>query len=221
MSIELAEKILHEKFKKEPFHNLYLLNNIEPTTTKYGGTCSDKTLSYLAATRKAGLSTYLHSANINGENMHRLVRFELAGKRYFIDPGNGWPSIKVYSASEPIEYESYGMGFRTEIKSGVLTVFHRRLGIEKVQMQIDIKPQSEQALREDIANRFAKGIKYPFDNEVRFSMIIDGRFLFIRGSELEVYSSNGLLEVHNIPVENLRDLIEEYFEYDVNWLFLT
>ena len=112
MSIYLAEKILLEKFQQEPFHNFYLLNNIQPTTTKFGGTCSDKALSYLKSVKTAGLKAYLHTARIGGEEIHRLVRLEINNQRYFADVGNGWPSIQLYPAFKPVLYECYGKNAR-------------------------------------------------------------------------------------------------------------
>ncbi|KMV28378.1 hypothetical protein AB733_24090 [Photobacterium swingsii] len=85
MTVQLAQKILLDKFKQEPFHNLYLLNNVQPSTTAYGGTCSDKTLSYLEAAKVAGFDAHLHSARIGGQDIHRLVRLEIGNQRYFAD----------------------------------------------------------------------------------------------------------------------------------------
>lgn len=215
MTIELAQQILLNKFEQEPFHNLYLLNNICPITTAYGGTCSDKTLSYLAATKKAGLSAHLHSARIDGQDIHRLVRLEIENKRYFADIGNGWPSIKLYPAVTPVVYECYGMRFRTKIENEVVTVYHSKCGKEKKQMEIDIPEKSESAIRKNIAKRFSSNITYPFSNKLRFSMIVGDNFLFIRGSQLEVYYSNGYEEVSNIDISNIRKVVMAYFGYDI------
>ena len=70
MTVRLAQQILLEKFQREPFHNFYLINDIQPTTGVYGGTCSDKTLSYLEAVKTAGLDAHLHSARIGGKEIH-------------------------------------------------------------------------------------------------------------------------------------------------------
>ena len=122
MTVQLAQKILLKKFEKEPFHNLYLLHNVQATSTEFGGTCSDKTLSYLVAAKAAGLDAHLHSARIDGQETHRLVRLEIENQRYFADIGNGWPSIQLYPAESPIVYECYGMRFRTEVENGVLSI---------------------------------------------------------------------------------------------------
>lgn len=215
MTVHLAQQILLAKFKQEPFHNLYLLNNVHPATMAYGGTCSDKALSYLAATKAAGLDSYLHYACIDGKDIHRLVRLEINNQRYFADIGNGWPSIQLIPAATPILYECYGMRFRTTIENGVITVYHRKRNLEKKQMEIDIAAKSETEIYHSIENRFSADIIYPFSSQLRFSMVVGKRFLFIRDTQLEIYSNSGYEEVLNISMSNLRDAIKEYFGYDI------
>lgn len=215
MTINLAQQILLNKFKKEPFHNLYLLNNVQPITTVYGGTCSDKAISYLAAAKAVGLEAYLHSARIGGQDIHRLVRLEIDNQRYFADIGNGWPSIQLFPASHPIVYECYGMRFRTSIENGVITVYHRKRGVEKQQMKIDITEKPETEIYQSIAKRFSANINYPFSNKLRFSMVVGERFLFIRDTKIEIYSCSGYEEVLNISISNLQNVIGEYFGYDI------
>ncbi|PKH64207.1 hypothetical protein CXF61_12675 [Psychrobacter sp. 4Dc] len=215
MTVHLAQQILLDKFKQEPFHNLYLLNNVHPATMAYGGTCSDKALSYLDATKAVGLDAYLHSARIGGKDIHRLVRLEIGNQRYFADIGNGWPSIQLIPAATPILYECYGMHFRTTIENDVITVYHRKRNVEKKQMEIDIAAKSETEIYHSIENRFSADIIYPFSSQLRFSMVVGKRFLFIRDTQLEIYSNSGYEEVLNISMNNLQDVIEEYFGYDI------
>jgi len=220
MTVQLAEQILFDKFKQEPFHNLYLLNDMIPTTTVYGGTCSDKTLSYLEAAKAAGLNAHLHSARIGGQDIHRLVRLEIDNQRYFADVGNGWPSIKLFPAATSIKYECYGMHYRTEIKNGVITVYHFKKGVEKKQMEIDIAEKPETEIRQGIANRFSTNIIYPFSNQLRFSMIVEQQFLFIRDTQIEIYSSNGYDYVSKINTSDLQSILTKYFAYDIELLNL-
>lgn len=215
MTVQLAQQILLDKFKQEPFHNLYLLNNVQPTTTAYGGTCSDKTLSYLEAAKAAGFDAHLHSARIGGQDIHRLVRLEIGNQRYFADIGNGWPSIQLFPAATPIVYESYGMRYRTEIENGMITIYHLKRGVEKQQMEIDIAAKPEAEIRQGIANRFCSNITYPFSNQLRFSMVVGQRFLFIRDTQLEIYSSSGYEEVPCISISDLQNVVMEYFGYDI------
>ncbi len=216
MTVQLAQQILLDKFQQEPFHNFYLLNNVQPSTELYGGTCSDKTLSYLEAVKTAGLDAHLHSARIGEKEIHRLVRLEIDNQRYFADVGNGWPSIHLFSANTPIEYECYGMAYRTKIEDGIITVYHRKNGVEKQQMEIDIAEKSEAEIRQRIANRFSANITYPFSNQLRFSMVVGQRFLFIRDTLLEIYSSDGYEEVSSVTEGDIKTVIMKYFRYDIS-----
>lgn len=214
MSVCLAQQILLDKFRQEPFHNLYLLNNIKPVESKYGGTCSDKTLSYLSDARAAGLDAYLHSARIGGQEIHRLVRLEIQNKRYFADIGNGWPSLQLFPATTPVNYECYGMCYRTEIEDQVMKVYHTKRGVEKLQMELDLEEKPEDAIYQSISQRFSSDIQYPFSQQRRFSMVVGDRFLFIRDTRLEVYTSER--DYLRIQVSgNLRDFIQNYFNYDI------
>ncbi|WP_075187695.1 hypothetical protein [Teredinibacter haidensis] len=216
MTVQLAQQILLKKFRQEPFHNLYLLNNLQPTITAYGGTCSDKTLSYLTTAKAAGLDAHLHSARIGGRNIHRLIRLEIDNHRYFADIGNGWPSIYLYSTTGRTEYECYGMRFRSEILNGVIKIYHRKCGVEKLQMEIDIAEKSENDIRQAIAMRFFNNITYPFSNQLRFSMVVGESFLFIRNTQLEIYRDNGMEVIPNISRESLSTVVAEYFGYDLD-----
>lgn len=216
MTVQLAQQILFDKFQREPFHNFYLLNNVHPITRTFGGTCSDKTLSYLEAAKTAGLDAHLHSARIGGKEIHRLVRLEIDNQRYFADIGNGWPSIHLFPANTPIEYECYGMAYRTQIEDGVITVYHKKNGVEKQQMEIDIAEKLDAEIRQSILNRFSSNITYPFSNQLRFSMIVDQRFLFIRGTQLEIYSSDDYEEVPSVTRSDIKAVIMKYFRYDIS-----
>lgn len=215
MSIQLAEDLLLQKFQQEPFHNLYLLQGVEPTTLVHGGTCSDKTLSYLSSAREAGLDAHLHSARIGGEEIHRLARLELGGRRFFADVGNGWPSIKLYSADTPTHYSSFGMEFRSEVDAGVIRIFHRKRSVEKLQMEIDTQPVPEEEMGLRIKRRFSSGITYPFQEELRFSMVVGERFLFLRHTQLEIYEDHRNHILTGISQENLPYITRTYFHYDL------
>ncbi|MCK8045321.1 hypothetical protein MSG37_10505 [Shewanella sp. 1CM18E] len=216
MTVQLAQKILVDKFRSEPFHNLYLLKNALPVTTAYGGTCSDKTLSYLESAKASGLEAYLHTARIDGEEKHRLIRLEIGGQRYFADIGNGWPSIRLFSAKLSTAYECFGMRYRSEVENGLIKIYHSKRGVEKLQMEIDIAQQDEAKIYEGIANRFSSNITYPFGDELRFSMIIGQKFLFLRGTRLEIYSHKEYQEVTNVELDNLKYEIATHFDYDIS-----
>ena len=81
-------------------------------------------------------------------------------------------------------------------------------------MEIDIKEKSEKTIQKSIARRFSSGVVYPFSNQLRFSMVVDQRFLFIRKTTLEIYSNNYYEEVPHINITDLKKIIMTYFKYD-------
>ena len=82
-------------------------------------------------------------------------------------------------------------------------------------MEIDIAAKPEAEIYNGIKNRFSTNIIYPFSNELRFSMVVGERFLFIRDTKLEIYSNSGYEEIVNISLNNLEDILIEYFDYDI------
>jgi arylamine N-acetyltransferase len=214
--IRLAESILLDKFQQEPFHNLYRVHGIEPKDQRLGGTCSDKTLSYLTSIEAAGLKGFLHAARIGDQMNHRLVRLEIQGQNFFADIGNGWPSLRLYPSHHCIDYSCFGMRFRSEIFDDVIKIYHTRNGKESLQMEFDKNPQCQISINDQILNRFKTGTSYPFDKGLRFSMIVDQQFLFIRDSSLEIYREGGFERIEGICPNDLNDVVKRYFNFDLN-----
>lgn len=210
-TIKAAEDLLLHHFRTQPFHNLNLLYNNGAPSGLPGGTCSDKTLSYLADAKVQGLNAQLHTAFIGGKEIHRLVRLHINGETYFADVGNGWPAIKLISATRNIEYSCFGMRYRTEVDSNWVRVFHQRLGKETLQMEIRLQPRGEEDILKDIHVRYSSGIQYPFSNSVRFSAIVDDRFLFLRGEVLQIYTEKHVQVIEEISNESVPDVLQQQF----------
>jgi hypothetical protein len=210
-----VEALMLEKFRLEPFHNLHLLYGRMPSSPDQGGTCSDKTLSFLNAASEAGFDASLHSAFIGGEEIHRLARLHINGRIFFADVGNGWPALKLYPADREISFGCFGMGFRTEIAGQRVSVFHRVNGREYRQLEIDVNGRPESEIRAEVATRFSSGVVYPFSNSLRFSLVVDDRFLFLRGERLEIHSDGGVEVVDGIDAAQMSATILGHFRYDI------
>lgn len=210
-SMRLLEELMLDKFETEPFHNLGLLYGERLRTTVPGGTCSDKTLSFLRAAKCAGFDVGLHSGFIGGQEIHRLARVRIDDRVFFADVGNGWPALKLYPADREVAFSCFGMCFRTEIEGQRIRVFHERKGREALQLEIDVHGRPEREIRGDIARRFSSGVVYPFSNSLRFSRVIGERFLFLRGDRLEIYSNNSYEELGDIKPADVSTVISEYF----------
>ena len=217
-ALATVEAIMLDKYRTEPFHNLYLLSGERPRTHAYGGTCSDKALSFLHAARQAGFDARLHSGYIGGREIHRLVKVSINGRSLFADVGNGWPALKLYPLDGETMYSCFGMRFRTEIVGGRMTVFHRKHGVEARQLEIDLEGKPEREIEADIAARFDSGIEYPFSNSLRFSRVVEDRFLFLRGERLEIYGSSAFEVVEGIDAARVPGVLREYFGFDVQSL---
>ena len=216
--VRAAEALVLEKFRTEPFHNLHLLHGVQLTSPSQGGTCSDKTLSFVSAAREAGFDAALHSGYIGGREIHRLARLRIDSRIFFADVGNGWPALRLYPADREVRFRCFGMGFRTEITDTRVVVLHERCGDESMQCEIDIAGKPESEIRTDIARRFDAGTVYPFSSSLRFSQVIDDRFLFLRGERLEIYSEDHFEAVEGISMDEAPEVIRQYFGYRVDQL---
>lgn len=212
MSEKAAEDLLLHHFRTQPFHNLNLLYNEGNPSGLPGGTCSEKTLSYLSDARVQGLDAQLHSAFIGCQEIHRLVRLHINGQTYFADVGNGWPAIRLIPATRSIEYACFGMVYRTEVDSDWIRVFHQRQGKESLQMEIRLHPRCNEDILRDIDARYSSGIQYPFSSSVRFSAIVGDHFLFLRGESLQIYEENHYQVIEGISVESLLDVLQDHFD---------
>ena len=209
--LKRLEALIMHHFKTEPFHNLPMIFGEHLRGHVPGGTCSDKTLSFIKDATAEGFDASLHSAKIGGREIHRLARLCIDDHVYFVDIGNGWPSIKPYPAHVEVFYRCFNMRFRTEIRDQTIDVFHQRNGRDIVQMQIDINPRLAQDIMKDVTNRFDSGIVYPFTNSVRFSKIVGDRFLFLRGEHLEIYRENCFDRISALQRTDVFDVLKKYF----------
>lgn len=214
--VQAVEALALEKFETEPFHNLRLLYGDDVAATVPGGTCSDKTLSFLSDARRRGLDVALHSAFIDGEEKHRLARVHIGGRTFFADVGNGWPSWKLYPADRDVAFRCFGIGFRTEVAKARVSVFCERRGREALQLEIDTRGRPEHEIRKDVERRFTSGVEYPFSTSLRFSAVVSDRFLFLRGDRLEIHREDRFEEIVAIERERMPALIREHFGVNVD-----
>ena len=207
--------LMELKFRSEPFHTLHVLYDDSIGRQVLGGTCSDKTLSFIEEARNRGFDAKLHTAFIDGKEIHRLARMNIGGRVFFADVGNGWSSLQPYPADEPITHTFFGLTFRTEISEKMLSVYRSTKDKEYLQMEIMLASHSEEDILTDIEKRFSSNITYPFANRMRFSAIVDDEFRFLRDNTLFIYRENG--NVKKIPVDEgqWQNTLLEYFGWDV------
>ena len=192
--INKIESLLLEEFKTVPFHNVFMLNNIENKDLSLGGTCSDKVLHFREVLKNNGIETKLHSSFINNIECHRMLSVLIDGEKYYIDIGSGWPSLKLFPEIMPIEYSVYGMSFKTEIFDNKLIVYHKTEDDYKKMIDVPVFTKSESDILCDIENRYKDTSIYPFQNSLRFSIIKDDSFYFIKGNLLRIYNETKRIE---------------------------
>jgi arylamine N-acetyltransferase len=213
-TLENIEALLLKEFETVPFHNLFMLNNISKAPSTLGGTCSDKVLHFKKVLADNGIISKLHSAFINGVKCHRMLSLEIDKQNYFIDPGSGWASTKLFPAFAPIEYSVYGMTFKTEIFADHILLFHKTDNEFKSKVTIPLKPKAEEIILEEINNRFADTSIYPFQNSLRFSKVIDKSFYFIKGDTLRIYRQDKQTEM-KLSQEEIFKMITQVFNFDL------
>ena len=214
-AVQRLEALMLEKFRNEPFHNLRLMYGPKVAASLPGGTCSDKTLSFIAAATEAGFDVSLHSGFIDGREIHRLARVRIDGRICFADIGNGWPALRIYPADAEMSFRCFGMEFRTEIGVGRVRIFLSKLERESLQLEIMTRCRPEAEIQAEIERRFTSGIVYPFSNSIRFSQVIDDRFLFLRGSRLEIHSETEFKSIDGIEAPQVPLVIREHFGFDI------
>ncbi|MBE0392888.1 hypothetical protein [Flavobacterium sp. PL002] len=192
--INKIESLLFEEFKSVPFHNLFMLNNIENKDLSLGGTCSDKVLHFREILKNNGIETKLHSSFINNIECHRMLSVSIENQNYFIDIGSGWPSLKLFPEFKPVEYSVYGMSFKTEIFESKLIIYHKIMGDYKQMIEVPFFTKSESKILSDIENRYKDNSIYPFHNSLRFSIIKDDSFYFIKENVLRTYNDVKIID---------------------------
>lgn len=216
--IEKIEQLMLKHFCTIPFHNLNLLYGKPTTPPLPGGTCSDKTLAFLSEALEVGADAHLHTAYIGGKEIHRLVRVNIDGRVFFADVGNGWPTLRLLPVNKKITFRCFGMNYHTEISDEWVRLYHEKRGKESLQMEINTKPRPERKILNQIRSRYSSGIEYPFSQSLRFSLIVDGEFLFLRGNRLERYSKSGFA-MQELGVKAIPEAIKREFGFDVRGYF--
>ena len=214
------ETLLLEEFRTVPFHNIFMLNNLQIVGSSLGGTCSDKVLHFKKVLKKNGIESKLHSAFINDKECHRMLVVEINEKKYFIDPGSGWINPKLYPDFKNVEYDLFGMSYKTELTTKNLFLYHKSSNDYKLTVRIPLKSKPENDILLDIENRYQNKDQYPFKNNFRFTKLIDDAFYFIKGDQLRVYRDSGVKE-EILEREEIKNLIQNKFNFNLkpykNW----
>ena len=212
--IDKIESLLLKEFETVPFHNLFMLNNVSVPPSVRGGTCSDKVLHFKKVLAENGIVSTLHTALINDIACHRMLIVKVDNQKYFIDVGSGWPLVKLLPATKTIEYSVLGMTFKTEFANGDLLLLKKTNHEFKAMITIPLQTKSEEAVLDDISNRYADTSIYPFQKSLRYSKIKDNAFYFIKGNSLKIYNQDKQTEII-LSEQEIFKMITEIFNFDL------
>ena len=192
--IKQIESLLRRDSKSVPFHNLFMLNKIDNQDLSLGGTCSDRVLYFKEILFQNNIKTRLHSSLINGIDCHRMLSVILCQQKFYIDIGSGWPMLKLIPENSPIEYEICGMHFKTEIIGSNINVYHRTRHTLKKTIVIPNTSKSEREILNAIENRYVDTSIYPFHNSLRYSILKDDAFFFLKKNKLRIFNNYAIVE---------------------------
>jgi len=197
-NLSKVEELILNHFKNIPFHNLFMLFEIDKRASNLGGTCSDKTIQFKETLEKSGFPSKLHSSLINNRETHRLLKLSIDNQEYFIDIGTGWPTIKPFPVDKEISYSCCGIIFSSKLDNNYLRIFMKRRDVESGEYReeeltsIPLKSKPEQDILNDIKNRYRDTALYPFSNSLRYSFIDGDSFIFIRGDNKYLYRDDSV-----------------------------
>ncbi len=207
--------ILKEDFETIPFHNFRIILN-RKMELKYGGTCSDKTLFLKQKLDLLGIKSNLHSAKINGNEIHRLLKIDIKNESYFLDVGLGWPLMYPISLKENMSFNFFGLNFKTVIKKKELTLYKQNKGVYTISYKTKIENQNQERVKKQINDRFINTELYPFKDSIRFSKVVNNEFYFLKGSVLS-YSKKGKFKSKIINSQKeFVSLFENIFKFNVD-----
>lgn len=208
--INQVERLIVEEFMKVPFHNLFMLNNIDNTDFSLGGTCSDKVMGFKKKLLKNNIKTTLHSSIINNQDCHRMLSIIIGNQKYYIDIGSGWPMLKLIPENQSIIFNFCGICFKTEAFDNVVYIYQKTNQRFKKTITIPKASRSENEIIEAISARFRNLSIYPFNNSLRYSILKKEVFYFLKGNNLRIFTQNRVIEKKLNTIEIINFLKSEF-----------
>jgi hypothetical protein len=206
-------EIIKEDYETIPFHNFRIILK-KDMNIKLGGTCSDRTLYLRQKLDSSGIKTNLHSAKINGKDIHRLLKINR--EPYFLDVGLGWPLMQPISLTQNMNFNFFGLYFKTKIIKNQISVYKLNKGIYNLNYTSQIDDINSEIVEKQINDRFNNIEDYPFKDSIRFSKVVDNEFYFLKGNILG-YSNNNKFQYKTINTkEEFISLFENIFKFNID-----
>jgi len=208
-------EIIKKDFETVPFHNFRLILNRD-MNLELGGTCSDRTIYMKHKLDKFGIDSSLHSAKINGLDIHRMLKVKIENEPYILDIGLGWPLLHPISLINEMKFNFFGLYFETKIHNGKLSLYKKDNDKYKISYNTILADQNQRVILEQINSRFINTKIYPFNDSIRFSKVVNGEFYFLKGNVL-CYSENNIFRRRLISTEaDFISLFDDIFDFEVD-----
>jgi arylamine N-acetyltransferase len=208
-------EIIKENYKTIPYHNFWLILQKEYNPTNQGGICTDKNYFLYKELFKNGYSVKLHSAKINSQNIHQLIKIEIDKQDFLIDTGLGFPIMKPIPLFENAHFTDYGYNFKTEISDNELCLYRLVNNKQVLNYTTNVTEYNQNIVYMEFQNSYGVNIDYPFRNSIRFSKIVDNEFYFLKGKKLYFSESNKLLEREITYWTEFDFIFEKIFKFDL------
>lgn len=210
------ENLLKNNLKSIPFHNLFMLNKIDNKDLRLGGTCSDKVLHFKKILSENNIETRLHSSLINGIDCHRMLSVIIEQQKFYIDVGSGWPMLKLIPKNRAIKYKVCGMYFKTEIIGTNINVYHRTKEEFKKTIVIPQISKTQKEIMKAIEMRYVDTSIYPFYNSVRYSILKENAFYFLKKNKLRVFNNSGIVE-KELNIQEIITFLQNEFQEKIDF----
>ena len=206
------EDVLHRSFQQVPFHNLYCLLGVENRNLSLGGTCTDKVQHFLSELRQFNIKSILHTAKLHEKYFHRVAVVEVEQVRFYADVGSGWPSVQLYPAGRAVKYSAYGVEFNSLPVQQGLQVHHSIEGQEGWRLYIPYDLKDREKERQITSQRYEKDL--PFKQGIRFSKVVDERFIFLKDLSVRIYQENYKVKEYKLSsLDDALTYIEDVFVF--------
>jgi len=209
-------KLIKQNYETIPYHNFWLVLGLGFNPTKQGGICTDKNYYFYKQLKEKGFSVSLQSAQINGQNIHQLIRINIEQKLYLIDVGLGWPIMEPIPLFRNSRQKAFGIEFSFELDKKQLCVYKIDEGKKLLNYITNIAEYKQDTVLSEIMNSYDNSIDYPFRKSIRYSRIVDDEFYFLKGDILYYSVNNNIYNNRIVNMENFESLFLNKLGFDLN-----
>jgi len=208
-------KIIKQDYETVPYHNFWLVLETGLNPSNQGGICTDRNFYLFQKLEERGFSVKLHSAQINGQNIHQLIKIDIENEPFLIDVGLGWAIMQPIPLNYESEQNAFGLNFKTKIIDNQLYLYKVSKEKKALNYITNVTEYDQKRVITEINDSYNKTIDYPFRKSIRFSKVVNNEFYFLKGNIL-FYSKNNIL--YNKPINSISEfenLFHKIFKFDL------